>query len=165
MRWGSGSTLKGSSTNTKRNCCVRKAARRCRASCTASHCQLRTLVSCSRLVWLSVSGCRHWRMSRSNTSGLNLAVDLPHATVQCRLGQARPGHLHRMVADWDCIVRKLVRVEMAGSSQVKADHDVIREPSHDAASDRAVPRCTDALDEARLTPLACAGQNSTSSSS
>ena len=35
--------------------------------------------------------------------------------------QARPGHLHRMVADWDCIVRNLLRV---ADGQIKPSHDV-----------------------------------------
>ena len=35
MRWGSGSTLKGSSTSTRPDCCMRKVARRCRVFCTA----------------------------------------------------------------------------------------------------------------------------------
>src|SRR5579864_8370429 len=49
-----------------------------------------------------------------------LVVDVPHASVQPRHRWARPGHLHRMVADWDCIVRNLVRV---ADGRVKPGHD------------------------------------------
>ncbi len=38
------------------------------------------------------------------------------------------GHLHRVVADWDCIVRKLVRV---AGGRVKPGHDVKVKPGHD----------------------------------
>jgi hypothetical protein len=38
------------------------------------------------------------------------------------------GRLHRMVGDWDCIVRKLVRVR---DGRVKPDHDGIGRTSHD----------------------------------
>ncbi len=45
-----------------------------------------------------------------------LVVDVPYASVQPRRRWARPGHLHRVVANCDCIVRNLVRARMAGSS-------------------------------------------------
>src|SRR5580698_2244498 len=50
-----------------------------------------------------------------------LVVDVPYASVQPRHRWARPGHLHRMVADCDCIVRNLVRV---ADGRVKPRHDV-----------------------------------------
>ncbi len=57
------------------------------------------------------------------------------------------GHLDRMVADWDCIVRKLVRV---ADGRVKPDHDVWSgqaevKPDHDVGVEsryfRRVKRC------------------------
>src|SRR5580704_9164977 len=54
-----------------------------------------------------------------------LVVYLPHATVKPRHRWARPGHLHPMVADCDCIVRNLVRVADGGvKARVKPGHDV-----------------------------------------
>ena len=50
-----------------------------------------------------------------------LAVDVPHATDEPRHRSAPPGHPHRMVAELDYVVRKLVRV---ADGRVKPGHDV-----------------------------------------
>ena len=79
-------------------------------------------------------GCR-WRTDANELYQPPLVVDVPHASVQPRHRWARPGHLHRMVADWDCIVRKLVRV-----ADGRVDPRVKIEDGHDVGGESRFQR-------------------------
>src|SRR5580704_374580 len=76
------------------------------------------MVACTKRIAFSVKLRALLRVGLIPTA---LVVDVPHATAQLRHRWARPDHLHRMVADWDCIVRNLVRV---ADGRVKPGHDV-----------------------------------------
>jgi hypothetical protein len=91
---------------------------------------------CWREGWISLWPPGLRRCVPLATTGQNhcaevLVVDAPHATVQPRHLWARSGDLHRMVADWDCIVRNLVRV-----ADGRVDPRVKPEDGHDGVKPR-----------------------------